>query len=103
MEIKQIEFSPEFEKDLETIFLLLKQYSTIKKAEEQMTLIFDKVELLRDFPFMGQKEFNLSKKHKIEYRYLVAGNYKLYYRILGEMVFIARIFDTRQNPKKLKI
>jgi toxin ParE1/3/4 len=41
-------------------------------------------------------------ERKFEYRYLVQGNYKIIYRIEGNYIRIAVVFDTRQNPEKLK-
>ena len=37
-----------------------------------------------------------------EFRRIIVRHYKLLYIEEGGIVFIARIFDTRQNPKKQK-
>ena len=50
---------------------------------------------------MGQRE-PLLIKYLIIYRYLVQGDYKIVYSIENDEVNINRIFDIRQNPKKLK-
>lgn len=54
-------------------------------------------------PLIGQKETFL-KHREIEYQYLIFKNYKLIYSVDFEKEFIkiADIFDTRQNPIKLK-
>ena len=54
-------------------------------------------------PFIGQKE-ELLKERKTQYRYLVFKNYKLVYSVDEENGFIkiADVFDTRQNPLKMK-
>jgi len=54
-------------------------------------------------PLIGQEE-ELLKQREIEYRYLVFKNYKLIYFVSEENEFIknADVFDTRQNPPKLK-
>ena len=53
------------------------------------------------FPLMGQKEEFLFD-YKEEFRYLVEGNFKIIYWINEEIIRISAVFDTRQNPEKLK-
>ena len=54
-------------------------------------------------PLIGQKE-ELLKHRKVEYRNLIFKNYKLIYSVDNEKscIQIADVFDTRQNPIKLK-
>lgn len=54
-------------------------------------------------PFIGQEE-ELLKGRKIQYRYLVYKNYKLIYSVDLDngLIRIADVFDTRQNPPKIK-
>tara|TARA_R110002012_G_scaffold42418_8_gene115469 strand:+ start:17025 stop:17342 length:318 start_codon:yes stop_codon:yes gene_type:complete len=54
-------------------------------------------------PQIGQEE-KLLKHRETEYRYLVFKNYKLIYSLDHQNGFIkiADVFDTRQNPTKLK-
>lgn len=54
-------------------------------------------------PHIGQEE-ELLKQRKIHYRYLIFKNYKLIYSVDTKNGFIkiADVFDTRQNPPKLK-
>lgn len=40
----------------------------------------------------------LNKNH----RYLVCGHYKLIYRVVDDEIIINDIFDTRQNPAKIR-
>lgn len=56
---------------------------------------------LKDFPEMGPIEDNL-KHLNLQHRYLVQGNYKIIYRIKGKVIYVTDIFDTRQDPKKMK-
>lgn len=39
---------------------------------------------------------------KYEYRYLIEGHSKIIYKSENSKIFMERIFDTRQNPIKLK-
>ncbi|WP_299399135.1 type II toxin-antitoxin system RelE/ParE family toxin [uncultured Gelidibacter sp.] len=54
-------------------------------------------------PLIGQEE-ELLKHRKIEYRYLLFKSYKLIYSVDDENGFIkiSDVFDTRQNPPKIK-
>lgn len=52
-------------------------------------------------PESGQIEFNLKNLNK-SYRYILSGNYKIMYRITVDTVLINDVFDTRQNPVKIK-
>ena len=79
-----------------------------KKAGKTIALkiirgIINEPEKLVKLSLIGQKE-ELLKERKIEYRYFVYKNYKLIYSVDNENGFIriADVFDTRQNPPKLK-
>ncbi|WP_317171989.1 type II toxin-antitoxin system RelE/ParE family toxin [Flavobacterium pokkalii] len=54
-------------------------------------------------PEITQVEELLLDREK-EYRYLVCGNYKIIYSIdtKQKLIMIADVFDTRQNPVKMK-
>ncbi|MFM8849004.1 MAG: hypothetical protein ACKOE5_01225, partial [Cytophagales bacterium] len=47
------------------------------------------------------KRIPLSDK-KVAYRRLIMGYFKIVYYVDGESVYITSIFDTRQDPEKLK-
>ncbi|WP_071387081.1 type II toxin-antitoxin system RelE/ParE family toxin [Roseivirga seohaensis] len=72
-------------------------------AKKLVKEIISEPEKLIKAPFIGQEE-ELLKQRKIGYRYLVFKNYKLIYSVDTENGFIkiADVFDTRQNPPKLK-
>ena len=36
------------------------------------------------------------------HRYILRGNYKIIYKIYNHKVYITDVFDTRQNPEKIK-
>ncbi|HLG34892.1 MAG TPA: type II toxin-antitoxin system RelE/ParE family toxin [Bacteroidia bacterium] len=64
--------------------------------------IIDRTETLKKgFTKSGQTEPLLRNK-KYEYRYLVDGNYKIIYFENEGVIIISAVFDTRQNPGKLK-
>ena len=39
---------------------------------------------------------------KEDFRFIIRGNYKVVYKIKDKKIFITDVFDTRQNPMKLK-
>ena len=49
----------------------------------------------------GQKEPYLEHLF-LEHRRLIEGNYKIIYRVIGEYIYITDIFDSRQDPDKMK-
>ncbi len=57
---------------------------------------------LRSFPKSGRLQILANSETK-EYRFIVEGNYKIIYSILEKEVVVARVFDTRQNPDRLKL
>ena len=35
------------------------------------------------------------------HRFLLKGNYKIIYKVVGDIVYITDVFDCRQNPQKI--
>jgi plasmid stabilization system protein ParE len=80
-------------------FLLLQDVPK-NKITEILNQLFQRVETLKKFPFIGQKE-NISSTPSKEYRRLIFGYYRIIYFIDKDTVYVARIFDSRQDPEKL--
>lgn len=59
--------------------------------------------ILENNPQAGKKE-ELLKDRKEEFRFIVSKNYKILYWIdfNQQSVFISMVFDTRQNPEKIR-
>jgi plasmid stabilization system protein ParE len=75
--------------------------ATSKVADKIRKSIFDSTRHLTKQPLIGTVEENLMDL-KQGHRYLVAGNYKIIYRIIHDNIYITDIFDCRQNPQKMK-
>ena len=73
--------------------MVLIKHKTIDK-------IITHVRQLEDFPLSVKVQPTQTKQ---EYRFLVDGNYKIIYSYRTEKVYINTIFDTRQDPDKLKV
>ncbi|MFD2727274.1 type II toxin-antitoxin system RelE/ParE family toxin [Hyunsoonleella rubra] len=65
--------------------------------------IIEEPNKLIDSPYIGQEE-PLLKERRIQYRYLVYKNYKMIYSVdeSDKFIKIVDVFDTRQNPPKIK-
>jgi plasmid stabilization system protein ParE len=68
-------------------------------AEKTINAIFEKVRQLEQFPLSGPVQ---PSQHRREYRYLIADSYKIIYAYREPEVSIHAVFDTRQDPDKLR-
>lgn len=91
------------ETQLDEIFEYYEKKASVRVASKIVTGIIEESEKLIKASFIGQEE-ELLKEREIKYRYLVFKNYKLIYSIDEKNGFIkiADVFDTRQNPQKIK-
>jgi Plasmid stabilization system protein len=74
---------------------------TRKKLIEIRDEILDAADTLLLYPLQGQKEPFLEYLG-LDHRRLVINHYKIIYRIIGECIYITDIFDSRQDPDKMK-
>ncbi len=74
---------------------------TQKKLLEIRNGILDKADALLLQPNQGQKEPYLEHLG-LDYRRIIEGHYKIIYRVIGESIYITDIFDSRQDPDKMK-
>jgi toxin ParE1/3/4 len=63
--------------------------------------ILAKAEMLVNKPGMGQKEEYLEHLG-LSHRRVIESHYKIIYRIEGEIIYVTDIFDSRQDPAKMK-
>ena len=91
------------ETQLDEIYEYYEKNASSRIAKKLMNGIINEPKKLINTPQIGQDE-ELLKQRKTEYRYLVFKNYKLIYSLDEENGFIkiADVFDTRQNPTKIK-
>ena len=80
---------------------LIKASSNI--AQKLIQRIIDATIILENNPKSGRKEDLLNTRTQ-EFRFIIVKNYKIIYWIDYEfnIVYIATVFDTRQNPKQIK-
>lgn len=91
------------QKELEKIYGYYREKAGTRIAKKLVNGIYNETLKLKRQPEIGQTE-ELLKNRKQEFRYLVHKNYKVIYWINNEenRIEINDVFDTRQNPPKLK-
>jgi len=72
-----------------------------EKLIEIRDRILDKADTLVSHPLKGQKEPFLAHLG-LGHRRLVESHYKIIYRVLGDCIYVTDIFDSRQDPDKMK-
>ena len=73
-----------------------------EKAFELVDLIRQKADMLYQ-PVIGSTRF-ISRRHpERNYQKLVIAPYILIFRQIGQVIFVNRIFDSRQDPNKLNL
>lgn len=86
---------------LEEALGLIAQEVSYEKLIEIRNKILDTADTLVLQPLKGQKEPYLEHLG-LDHRRLVEGHYKIIYRVVGEYIYITDIFDSRQDPDKMK-
>ena len=91
------------QKELEKIYEYYRENAGIRVAKNLVNGIYNETLKLKSQPRIGQEE-EILKNRKQEFRYLVYKNYKVIYWINEKenRIEINDVFDTRQNPTKIK-
>ena len=74
---------------------------THEKLMQIRDKILNKADSLLLNPLKGQKESCLEHL-SLDHRRIVESHYKIIYRVTGEYIYITDIFDSRQDPDKMK-
>ncbi|OOV18605.1 type II toxin-antitoxin system RelE/ParE family toxin [Flavobacterium sp. LM4] len=100
LEIYWTDFS---KKELKNIFDYYKEEASLNVARNVVLGITKEAAKLKKNPTIGQEEELLDKDSR-DFRYLVFKNYKIIYWVNLEKnrIEVFDIFDTRQNPTKIK-
>jgi len=72
-----------------------------EKIIEIRDQILDRADTLLLQPLKGQKEPFLEHLG-LGHRRLVESHYKIIYRVVGDYIYVTDIFDSRQDPDKMK-
>ena len=101
MKVTEVIWTTEALKDLDSIYDFISEGS-IAAAGKIITAILERGDQLEKHPESGQKQETLREVNHNPYRYLIEGNYKIIYNYRGSVIYIITVFDTRQDPTKLK-
>ena len=99
----QIIWSDQAEIQLDRIFEYYSENASVRVAVNLIRKIIDEPNKLLEKPEISQRE-ELLLDRESEYRYLVCKNYKIIYSVdsKAKLIKIADVFDSRQNPTKIK-
>ena len=93
----KIHYSSESRRDLDDIWdYIVSELQNRSAAEHVTNRIMDAVDQLKSFAEMGTLLSSIADVGN-EYRYLVSGNYMVFYRIQGSDVYIDRVLYGRSN------
>ena len=83
-----------------TLEFLAKNVTNVKLIAISNRILDTSEELLKQ-PFMGQEE-PLLEYLRSGHRRLIVGHCKIIYKVVDEYIYITDIFDSRQDPDKMK-
>ena len=93
----KIHYSPESRRDLDDIWdYIVSELQNRSAAELVINRIIDAVDPLKNFAEMGTPLSSIADIGT-DYRFLVSGNYMVFYRIQGSDVYIDRVLYGRSN------
>ena len=93
----KIHYSLESRRDLDDIWdYIVSELQNRSAAERVTNRIMDEVDQLKNFAELGTPLSSITDVSS-EYRYLVSGNYMVFYRVQGSDVYIDRVLYGRSN------
>ena len=93
----KIHYSPESRRDLDDIWdYIVLELQNRSAAERVVDHIMDAVDPLKNFAEMGTPLSSIADVGT-DYRFLVSGNYMVFYRVQGNDVYIDRVLYGRSN------
>ena len=98
--VNRIVWLPVAQRNLKSIYKFISKKS-VRAAIKIHNKILDAVEPLLYFPQMAPIESLLEDRDKV-YRALVVDKYKIVYYVENNIIYIAAVWDCRQNTEKLK-
>ena len=93
----KIHYSPESRRDLDDIGdYIVSELQNRSAAERVIDCIIDAVDPLKNFAEMGAPLSSIAEIGT-DYRFLVSGNYMVFYRVQGSDVYIDRVLYGRSD------
>ncbi|MCI8599329.1 MAG: type II toxin-antitoxin system RelE/ParE family toxin [Lachnospiraceae bacterium] len=92
-----IYYSPEAQNDLDEIWEYISaELCNPQAAENTITKIMDTVDELKDFSEIGALLSSVTEVES-DYRFLLSGNYMIFYRVIEKNVYIDRVLYGRRD------
>ncbi|OFV91257.1 MAG: hypothetical protein A3J75_05545 [Acidobacteria bacterium RBG_16_68_9] len=99
MKAKPVRWSRLADRDLDAAYAYL--YERNPDAARRFALhVLGAVARLQDHPHLGAIAGDLPPKGR--YRHLTCGQHRLIYRIRRDAIWILRVWDARQDPRRLR-
>lgn len=101
-EQREVVWTKSAQADLQEIY----EFTIPLQGEEQAYQLVESIRKKADVlyqPIIGSTRFVSRRYPERNYQKLVIAPYLLIFRQIGQVVFINRIFDSRQNPRKLDL
>ena len=93
----KIHYSPESRRDLDDIWdYIVSELQNRSAAERVIDCIIDAVDPLKNFAEMGAPLSSIAEIGT-DYRFLVSGNYMVFYRVQGSDIYIDRVLYGRSD------
>lgn len=89
------------ERDLEALYDYLAEHRSPDEAEALLEALVAKVETLEHFPERGSVAKELEALGISEFRQILAGRYRMIYRVVSAAVFVMLIADGRRDTQAL--
>ncbi len=84
--------------DLDRIWdYIITELANPSAALETVEKIMDDADRLIDFPEMGAPLVSVADVREKDYRFLVSGNYLVFYRVQGEDVYVDRVLYGKRD------
>ena len=81
-------------------FLISTEIPSQKVRQIRDKILAKSMKLIKN-PHLGQSEEYLEHL-SLSHRRVIEGNYKIIYRVESETIYITDVFDSRQDPSKMK-
>lgn len=88
-------------KSLEEALKFIAPHVSIETLEAIRNKIVKRADKLIKNPMLGKKEEYLEHLG-LNHRRIIESHYKIIYRIINQTIYITDIFDSRQDPEKMK-
>ena len=87
-----------FKRSIETVY----PEASDRFVEKLTDRVFNHIDLLSRYPNLGSLEPAL-EKFGLAYRRLIIGHFKIIYRVFDQEILVLDIFDSRQDPDRMRM